>query len=181
MTLLGNAKIEVLKGLAAAAPPGVLVEVGVYCGGSLLEIAKASGGQQVYGFDTFSGMPKLTWGPDEFHRPGEFSSRIEDVQALFQEYRNVKLVAGIFPASGLEVLEYERIAFAHLDMDHWRGTLDALGFLWPRMVPGGCILFDDYAWKKCPGIAPVVDTWAAARFDCDRPTIVKNQAVLLKK
>ena len=50
---------------------------------------------------------------------------------------------GIFPESGGLVQEC-RFAFVHLDMDLYRGTLEALNWFYSRMSSGGIILTHDY-------------------------------------
>lgn len=163
-TLLSEEKKNVLRGCVETAPGGVLIEVGVFQGGSLLEIAKLAKGRRVMGFDTFDGMPVDYYKLDEFHKPGEFrsvESTIEEVKAFLNPHK-VELVPGVFPSSAAVKMLDMQIAFAHLDMDHWRGTLAAINFIWPKLMSKGCILFDDYEWPHCPGIAPVVETWATA-------------------
>lgn len=178
-SLLSNAKLKVLADAVSKAPMGALIEVGVYRGGSLIEIARNAHGRKVFGFDTFNGLPISQFGEGEHHRPGEFAANIMDVkQALITNgITNVSLIPGVFPNTG-HVIGSEAIAFAHLDMDFWRGTLDALKFIWPRLTKGGSILFDDYDWKNCPGIAPVVDTWAASHSSILHSG--HNQALLVK-
>lgn len=38
-------------------------------------------------------------------------------------------------------------AFAHLDLDHYAPTLDALKWVWPQIAPGGILACHDYAAK----------------------------------
>ncbi len=161
-TLLTPNKIQNLKDAISFAPNyGCFVEVGVYRGGSLKIIAEMAPAREIFGFDTFEGLPEETWVVDEPHTPGEFKTDFLTVRDAFANFQNVSIMQGVFPRSGSR-LGLREVAFCHLDMDHWRGTLSALQFIWPFMVKGGVILFDDYGWHKCPGIAPLVDTWAAA-------------------
>ncbi len=180
MSLLTLEKIEVLRRLAIHAPKGgIFVEVGVYKGGSLKELAEVAGDRLVFGFDTFTGLPEEYDGDDEPHEANDFDdTSFEAVCELFKDNPNVFLVQGLFPESAVNSIMAEQISFVHLDMDFWRGTLDALVFLWPRMVPGGIILFDDYDWENCPGISPLVETWAVA---CDAELRTDgNQAWIIK-
>jgi O-methyltransferase len=167
-SLLGGPKTEQLIELAKRAPKsGVFIEVGVYKGGSLKALSNAFPDRIMYGFDTFAGLPQRYYGTDEFHPPGDFADTDFDrVEQLFRS-TNVEIVRGIFPdpARHRDMFRGRSIAFAHLDMDHWRGTLEALIYIWPRLLSGGIIVFDDYDWERCPGIAPVVQTWAGAHGD----------------
>lgn len=166
LSLLGEYKIERLLEFAKRAPAnGIFIEVGVYKGGSLLALAKAFPERQLVGFDTFEGMPAQYAGRDESHPVGDFAdTSVEAVRALF-DAKQVTIIKGLFPDPAGDMIDDLGdyfIAFAHLDMDHWRGTLEALTFIWPRLLPGGVIVFDDYNWRRCPGIAPLVQTWAKA-------------------
>ncbi len=181
MSLLTPQKLETLVALANEAPAGgIFVEVGVYRGGSLLELAKVAGDRLVFGFDTFTGLPQEYDGDDEVHEANEFDdTSYESVCELFKDNPNVFLIQGLFPDSAANSILDESISFAHLDMDFWRGTLEALAVLWPRVVSGGMILFDDYDWENCPGISPLVETWAEA---CDAGLEIHgNQALIIKK
>jgi hypothetical protein len=176
-SLLSQDKLDLLVKTAAGAPKeGVFIEVGVYKGGSLKALSDAYPSRIMYGFDTFEGLPIDYEGRDEPHRSGDFAdTSFEAVSKLFKETQ-VRLVPGVFPESAKDLTL--KIAFAHLDMDFWRGTIDALAFIWPRMPKAGIIVFDDYNWHKCPGIAPVVRTWAKAHGSSLFP--YENQAILIK-
>lgn len=162
-SLLSSEKLAILRKSAVHTPrEGSFIEVGVYKGGSLAELASVAGTRMVFGFDTFMGLPQEFDGEDEVHPVGDFNdTSFEAVKSRFECNRQVRLIKGIFPQSG-DVIKGLPISFAHLDMDYWRGTLAALKFIWPNLLSGGCILFDDYEWARCPGIAPVAEAWAAA-------------------
>jgi len=53
--------------------------------------------------------------------------------------------------------EKARIAFAHVDVDIYRSVLDCCEFIYPRLVQGGFMLFDDYGFASCPGARRAVD------------------------
>lgn len=133
---------------------GAVCELGVFEGGTLLSMAKAVPEKQVYGFDTFEGMPKEPWRPIDFHKPGEFQSSFDQVVRVMPS--NVMLVKGLFPDSAVG-FEHMKFCFAHVDMDLEKSTEDAIDWLRPRMVRTGIVVFDDYRWKNCPGIAKAID------------------------
>ena len=56
----------------ADAPAGIIVEVGVWKGGSLRFMAERHKGRRFYGFDTFEGLPEAC-AFDNFHRRGDFA------------------------------------------------------------------------------------------------------------
>lgn len=138
-SLINDDMLDTMRELASGAPPGALVEVGVYKGGSaavLYEVAQQQG-RELYLYDSFEGMP--VHGPLDQHRVGEFAdTSAEDVQALFPE---AIVCAGIFPAS---LMEMGPVAFVHADADQYQTTFDICHKFSQTMVAGGAMLFDDY-------------------------------------
>jgi O-methyltransferase len=133
---------------------GVVVELGVYQGGALKAMAEAVPEKICFGFDTFTGQPEASWREDDYHLPGEFAdTSLEAVRAVMPS--NVALVPGWFPesAAGFDL----PIAFAHVDFDLQKSTEDAIAWLEPRMVKGGIVVFDDWGWKNCPGVAKAIN------------------------
>ena len=132
---------------------GVVVELGVYQGGALSRMAKLAPTKMCYGFDTFAGQPAESWREGDVHRPGEFADTSFDaVRAAMPQ--NVVLVPGLFPASANDF--GESICFAHVDFDLEQSTADAIDWLRPRMASGGIVVFDDWGWKNCPGVAKAI-------------------------
>src|SRR4029077_19603758 len=106
-----------------------------------------------FGFYTFRSQPESSWREGDFHKPGEFGdTSLDAVRALMPS--NVLLVPGWFPesAAGFDQV----ICFAHVDMDLEKSTEDAIAWLEPRMVQGGIVVFDDWGWKNCPGVAKAI-------------------------
>ncbi len=68
----------------------------------------------------------------------------------------------------------------HVDVDLYRPTRDTVEFFYPRLSPGGVILFDDYGSAMCPGAARAVDEFVAG---CPEPLIESptQQAFLIKR
>jgi O-methyltransferase len=137
--------------------PGVVVELGVYQGGSLAAMADAWPDRVFYGFDTFKGMPAEGWRDGEPHGIGDFGdTSFSAVRRALKTHPNVVLVKGLFPASVPPGCDAVSIALAHVDMDWFTSTRDAIAWLLPRMSPGGSIVFDDYDWKHCPGVRQAI-------------------------
>jgi hypothetical protein len=147
-TLITSDRLEVLRRLARAAAtlPGDMAELGVYLGGSAMVIADAAPGKLLRLFDTFTGLP----GAGGTHHKGDFAASQEQVRQALGG-RRVAFHAGLFPdtAGGLEGA---RFALVHVDADLYESTRDAIAFFWPRLVPGGVLVFDDVDTQDCPGI-----------------------------
>ncbi|MGM3941125.1 TylF/MycF family methyltransferase, partial [Salmonella sp. NW387] len=74
-----------------------------------------------------------------------------------------------------------RYCFVHVDVDLYQPTRDSIQFFYPRMVPGGIMLFDDYgSGMQSPGAARAVDDFMAGNPEpvIDAPTA---QAFIIKR
>jgi len=155
-TLITPDRIDSIKHLTTRAPAsGAAAEVGVYKGGSLKVIAECFPNRVVYGFDTFGGLPREHWQANESHSVGDFSdTSLVSVQSFLIGNKNVRLLEGIFPKSAEEHgLNEEKFAFVHIDVDFYLAVRASLEWIWPRMVSGGLVVFDDFGWHRCPGVA----------------------------
>jgi hypothetical protein len=56
-----------------------------------------------------------------------------------------------------------RICLMHFDADLYRPTLIALEHLWPLVVPGGVVAFDEYGIPPWEGESKAVDEFFAGR------------------
>jgi O-methyltransferase len=122
--------------------PGELAEVGVYMGASARMIHDAGDKRPLHLFDTFEGLP-LPGPVDVTFQGGECCARYDETLPYIANLDNVHIYPGIFPGTSGPV-EDRRFSFVHLDIDLYEGTLGALEFFYPRMVPGGVILSHDY-------------------------------------
>lgn len=147
-------RIQSLRELAAASPLGVAAEVGVFQGGTLIQIAEAIPDRMLIGFDTFSGLPRSKrTSIDELIRDGSFGeTSLEQVARDLQDHQNVILVPGTFPESATEEHKIVPYSFVHIDNDYYLCVLEALQFFWPRMVSGGVIVLDDFRSEHARGV-----------------------------
>ena len=127
---------------------GDLAEVGVYQGGSAKLICEVKKEKELYLFDTFTGLPKVSDDDTHFGNKhwyeNEFSNTsIESIQELLKKYNNVSIIKGNFPESGKEIID-KKFCFVHLDVDLYKSTIESLRFFFPKMVSGGIILIHDY-------------------------------------
>ncbi len=133
---------------------GDVVECGVFRGGTaLLEavtIAEhGAGGRTLHLFDSFAGMPEMTEGVDRF-KPGDFGGTSAGaIAALLSPYPFARMHVGFIPET-FRGLELGRVAWAHVDVDIYRAVRDCIEFLYPRLTPGGFLIFDDYGFPSCP-------------------------------
>jgi hypothetical protein len=156
-SLLTQARLDTIAALlyATSGVPGDLAEVGVYRGGSAKVIATIRPDRVLHLFDTFAGMPVDDLFP-EGHRQGDFDVKLEDVKS-YLDGLNVAFHVGAFPHTAAELPEDAVFSFVHVDGDIYQTTRLAIDYFWPRMAPGGVMVFDDYRWPACPGVARAVD------------------------
>jgi hypothetical protein len=116
---------------------GDVFEFGVAAGESFLEFLKRCPDRQVYGFDSFEGLPEDWW-----TRPkGTFSSP----PPLFSN-PNGHLVKGWFNESVPQFFSAwkGRIAILHIDCDLYSSTMAALEQALEHCGPGTVVLFDEF-------------------------------------
>ena len=143
---------------------GEIWETGVYQGGTALFLKRLASTYRVSGaiqarlrfFDTFSGLPS-TDATRDLHHEGEFSdTTLDEVQRLVGTNDFITYHHGLIPDTFVG-LEHSQIRIAHIDLDLYQGTRSALSFIYPRLVPGGVIVCDDYGFISCPGVRHAVD------------------------
>ena len=156
---------------------GYFAEVGVYKGGSLKHLAVSSPDSVILGFDTFEGLPGNQWILTDGHRPGEFSdTSLEGVYEFLKDHNNhVRLVKGIFPDSADFAKDFI-FSFVHIDTDFYLSVKASIEWFWPRLLPGGIIVFDDYLWPACPGVQQALDESGISY----QPTTAAFQAYIRK-
>jgi O-methyltransferase len=190
-TLVSPSRAWVLYSLASQSlsVAGNFYEAGVFRGGTALLLKRIleknsghreckAGVKQLRLFDTFGGMPE-TDAQRDLHRVGDFSdTSLKGVQSLVGTPAWVSYHPGIIPAS-FAGLESDVITFAHIDLDIYQGILDSCAFIYPRLSPGGVIVFDDYGFMSCPGARQAVDS-----FFADKPEVPlvlpTGQAIVFK-
>lgn len=134
---------------AAASLGGSMAEAGVYRGGTARLICEVKGSAKLHLFDVFDSLHTNAPAPGSHAAEeirdyfGSFRASSSEVSKLFARDRDVHLHPGVFPGSA-SALDDERYSFVHLDLDLERGTFDALEYFYPRLLPGGFLIGDDY-------------------------------------
>ncbi len=163
-TLINPESAWVLYSLArqALAVSGDFLEAGVYRGGTarlLRGIIDKSGERRIlHLMDTFAGMPKTNRALD-IHQEKDFADTTVDAVATFVGREEWVLYRKGYIPDSFKGMENNRFAFAHIDVDIYKSILDCCEFIYPRMVPGGILVFDDYGFPSCPGARVAVDQY----------------------
>lgn len=134
-------------------------EFGSYkCGAGEL-ISKACPNRSIFLIDSFQGLPETNPDKGDFHFQGEMA----DVDFIGTAgyfkilYQNVRLLKGFSPAVFDFFDENTKFTFLHIDCDLFQSGQDAIDFFWPRLLPGGYMLWDDYGFSSCKGIKILLD------------------------
>ena len=152
--------------------PGDIVECGVGRGRTFLCFAflvhEEGKGRTLWGYDSFVGFPDPTPEDTSFRNPqaGEKPSdpdmirwmlRDAGIESQFIE-RQVKLIPGFFETS-LKEYGGGDIALLHADVDLYRSYREVLETLYPRVMKGGVVLFDEYRDPAFPGATKAIDQY----------------------
>lgn len=133
---------------------GDIADLGTYRGGSALVMRRLVPEKSLHLFDTWGGTPYDD--PLCHHKKGEWPASLEDCRKLVGTGRDTYYHPGVFPESVPYYVEGGKFCFVFVDMDTYQATCDAIEFFWPRMVPGGKMVFDDWGWEPCAGIEKAV-------------------------
>ena len=102
-------------------------------------------------FDTYMGIPLEQGKASEkdnmqrLNKTHYAEPYFERVAAVFSDFPNVKLVQGILPES-LEKQDIDNISYLSIDMNNAHAEIGTAEILWDRVIKGGLILLDDYAY-----------------------------------
>jgi len=133
-------------------------------------------GKHYWLYDLFGWNP----GDEHTHMPGHDNPRMfEDVLERFSDQPWVSVIRGSVPDSFSQGFP-EKIAFAHIDMNHPAPESGALRRVLPRLSPGGFIVFDDYGWWGYSAQKRALDP-IAAEHGCSILELPTGQGLLMKR
>jgi hypothetical protein len=141
--------------------PGDAAELGTYRGGSAIVIKRALPHKKVYGFESFEGLFNLSALDNLREQKGERGHALGDfaISSVWERNRirallarsGVSLIEGRFSDTNKNIAD-RQFCFAHFDGDTYQSTKEFIEFFYPRMVPGGRLVFDDFEWEATPGV-----------------------------
>lgn len=185
---MGFALYQAINYVVANDIPGAIVECGVARGGSMMLAAatlQARGrcDRDIFLFDTFDwswenaserdgfvgtpdrldGLPNTPGTKDERARHGVgFEAVTANMAGTGYPADRIRLVQGMVQDT-LAAAPIGDIAVLRLDTDFYESTLVELEILYPRLVPGGVLILDDYG--KLKGATAAVDEYFARHPD----------------
>jgi O-methyltransferase len=139
------------------------LEVGVWRGGTAAIVGRKlellNSKADFYLADTFTGVAKASK-KDGFYSGGEHADTSQEIveNLLSNVYRNYKIIKGIFPEDSEHLVKPGSIfGFCHIDVDVYDSAKDIVNWIWDKMIVGGVIVFDDYAFHSCDGVTRYVN------------------------
>ena len=142
---------------------GALIEIGVWRGGSGALIAKKASlcniKNKIYLCDTFKGVVKAG-ANDSKYKGGEHADTSKEiVEEIIRKLKleNTKILTGIFPEETGALISDTAFRFCHIDVDVYESAKEILEWVWPKLVVGGIVVFDDYGFITCDGITRFVN------------------------
>lgn len=153
---------------------GVYVECGVAAGAQIIAMAKGAPNKTIYAFDSFQGIPLpsnrddqmpgimiLTEserkalpdpGKQKLETTGATSVSEEDfwdhIKSSGVNHKNIKAIPGWFEET-TEQFGFEVISILRLDGDLYNSTYVCLENLFPKVLPGGVVIIDDWQLSGC--------------------------------
>lgn len=169
---------------------GNLIEVGMWKGGISFLMAEKlkniESKKKVISFDTFEGVIKSS-DKDTFYENGEHNDTdMSEVLKKKGEFKlnNINIYKGIFPENfknNNEVKELTKlICMAHIDVDTYKSAEDTMLEIWPKIVSGGIVIFDDYGFHQADGIRKFVDNFKNLN-QCIHFYNQNGQAIIIKR
>ena len=154
--------------------PGDIVECGVARGQSLFMLAylmtrePSPHARMLWAFDSFQGFPEPTREDASPRNPkkGEIRIEQEEVVLRLQEsgidektFRDsIRIVPGFFDKT-LRQFPDRPIALLHIDADLYQSYQAVLTHLFPKVVEGGIVLFDEYGTVNFPGATKAINEY----------------------
>ena len=144
-SIVAHSNLQQMCELLSTLPSGDVAEIGVFQGGSASWLYKncLTEGRTLHLFDTFSGTPFAHQELDKHKPGGEFAApgAPDNIRRMMPL---AKLYIGIFPHTMPDDLP--DLAFVHCDCDQYLSYRAVIDKLWPKVLPGGVLLFDDYPY-----------------------------------
>jgi O-methyltransferase len=171
----------------ARALPGRWAECGVFRGTSALSLCLAARGEDpafdgagLHLVDSFEGLSAPSaWDGAQAGDGNRFSAPLDVAQTALREFPGARFHKGWIPQV-LASLPEATWSFVHVDVDLYEPTLGCLDYFFPRLVPGGVIICDDYGAPTFPGAERAWDRFCGER---GLPFVVlpSGQSVLLRE
>ena len=170
-------------------PDDVFVEVGVFKGCSTFQIAEYLSRFEepiFYAIDSFEGLSKFTphddsdylkKNQDEVRR--SFKCSLEQVQSNLSSFPFIRFLKGWVPKVFTSLPDQE-YSFIHIDVDLYEPAKACADYFYPKLKPGGCMVFDDYGSAYFPGVRKAVSEFKEGKEDLRIVECPAGSAIIFK-
>ncbi|MBI5007563.1 MAG: class I SAM-dependent methyltransferase [Nitrosomonadales bacterium] len=145
-------------------PEGDILEVGVWRGGSGALLARTAAlaglSSRVFLADTFRGVVKAGSRDSKYTGGEHADTSLDIVENLLGEklkLENFSILQGVFPEQTGAEIAGRSFRLCHIDVDVYESARDVNEWVWPRLVPGGMVVYDDYGFEPCVGVTRYVN------------------------
>jgi O-methyltransferase len=117
--------------------------------------------RSLYLADTYEGMPKSV-AQDNFYKGGELADTSQEiVEDLFKKCNlsNLQILKGYFPQDTSKLINADKFAYVHIDVDIYESAKNTFDWAWPRVSQHGMIVFDDYGYSSTEGVTKFLDEY----------------------
>ncbi len=111
-------------------------------------------------YDSWDSMKEVNLSASEMILKGKYSSlEIDRTKNNLSEFNDFLIWHQGYVPDSFNFLPAspESILFLHVDLNSSKPTQNTLEYFFPRLVPGGIILFDDYGWEAFADTKKVID------------------------
>jgi hypothetical protein len=143
--------------------PGDLIECGVGRGGTALMTAltmrKLGVKKKLFLCDSFQGLPEPDRRFDKGFYRGQYATPREWIERMIEENGLGDLcviVPGLFSDTLPKLAAEQTFCFANIDCDIYPSAVDCIKYLYPKLVPGAAMQFDEY-YNALGGVTQAVN------------------------
>ncbi len=142
---------------------GDTAECGVLAGATSYLICQERPENEHHIFDSFEGLSppaSMDHTNEKSHwKTGDLAVAESIVRKNLSQFEHVHYHAGWIPTKFSDVSS-RQFCFVHVDVDLYEPTRDSIEFFYPRLLPGGMLVCDDYGFTTCPGAKQACDEFA---------------------
>lgn len=140
--------------------------------------------KKYYLLDTFDGIPldlatQEEWLINPVCRNNNYGDTYNFIKQRFSKYQNIIIIKGKVPET-LSEIKSKEIAFISLDMNLAVPEIAAAEYLWDKLVSGGIILLDDYAYSEAYTVQMNEFNKFAKRKNVMILTLPTGQGIIIK-
>ena len=143
-------------------------ECGVYAGMSMYFVQDLCD-KRFIGIDSFEGVSEPGEFDTDYFKTVKLEIPIDRAKLILEGCRSPELYAGWIP-DVFEKIEPLNYSYVHIDVDLYEPTKDSINYFWPKIVPGGVIICDDYGSYKTIGARKAMDDFFGKDKILELPT-----------